>query len=132
MASFGISFCPHCNKPVDFSIRAGGISKSKIGTPTVCTCKHYGEQFTDGMKEWKEMSAIEKTSEIIRFVTLDIIITLVAGFVVALGVSIPLNLTTNTMCVIFLCAAVAALAVSIFLNVRKIRLSNKRLAEKQE
>lgn len=29
-------------------------------------------------------------------------------------------------------AAVAALAVSIFLNVRKIRLSNKRLAEKQE
>ena len=81
---------------------------------------------------WKEMSAIEKTSEIIRFIGLDIIITLVAGFVVALGVSIPLNLTTNTMCVIFLCAAVAALAVSIFLNVRKIRLSNKRLAEKQE
>ena len=78
------------------------------------------------------MSAIEKTSEIIRFVTLDIIITLVAGFVVALGVSIPLNLTTNAMCVIFLCAALAALAVSIFLNVRKIRLSNKRLAEKQE
>ena len=32
------------------------------------------------------------------------------GFVVALGVSIPLNLTISTMCVIFLCAAVAGLA----------------------
>ena len=32
------------------------------------------------------------------------------------------------MCVVFLCAAVAALGVSIFLNVRKIRQSNKRHA----
>jgi len=28
------------------------------GTATVCACKHCGQQFTDGMKEWKEMSAI--------------------------------------------------------------------------
>ena len=128
MAYFGMAFCPNCKKPVEFTMGAG-FRKSKIGQPTFYKCKHCGEVYSDGMKEWRDMSALEKGVEIFRFACIDVVVMLVAGVLLALGIGIALDSKQSTMLIIFLCAAVLALGVSIFLNVRKIRQSNKRRAE---
>ena len=127
-AFFGMAFCPNCKKPVDFSVRTGLFPKSKIGAPTLYTCKHCGSEYSDGMKEWTQVSALEKALEIFRFACIDVVVTAVAGFVVWVALMILLNASAVGTYLAFIAAAVV-LALCVFFNIRNVRLSKKRAAE---
>jgi DNA-directed RNA polymerase subunit N (RpoN/RPB10) len=65
--TFSIKSCPHCNKTIDWSFKAGRTDKSKIGETEIYRCKHCGKAITNGLKEWPEMSDDEKATEKFRF-----------------------------------------------------------------
>lgn len=130
-SSVAIAICPNCNKPVEIKTQ-WGVMKSKIGTPTYYVCEHCGGQYSDGKKEWPEMSLFGKIYEILRFIMIDIVLLLTAGTVAMISTAIIANSESDKVWGLsFLIGAIAGLGLGIFLNIRKVHLSKKRFQENQ-
>ena len=124
--SIKYTFCPNCKKPVEITTQWHIGPKSKIGKPTLYKCKFCNKEYSDGLKEWPEMTKFDKVYEIFRFILIDIMAILVASVVIMFAVSIPMNADNNTMLLVFTIAAIVMTVLCILLNIRKVILSKKR------
>jgi hypothetical protein len=62
-----MSFCPHCNKTINWNYRAGKRKlKLILGEPEIYVCPYCKGVITNGKKEWHEMNEEEKTSDKIK------------------------------------------------------------------
>ncbi len=127
--SIKYTFCPNCKEPVEITTQWSIGPKSRIGKPTFYKCKVCDGEYSDGLKEWPEMTGFEKGFEIFRFILIDIMAILVAAVVIMFAVSIPLNASNNTMLLTFAFSAAAMTILCIVLNIRKVKLSKKRFGE---
>jgi predicted RNA-binding Zn-ribbon protein involved in translation (DUF1610 family) len=62
MAYKTIKNCPHCGKPIDLKLETKKF-RYMLGETEIYRCSHCGKLITNGLKEWPEMSKVEKAFE---------------------------------------------------------------------
>jgi len=94
--TFSMSFCPHCNKPINWNFKAGKREiRLKLGEPEIYICKNCNNPISNGKKEWVEMTQDEKTSDKLKITWSCFSGGIFWGF--GIGFIIPLLLGANIM-----------------------------------